>query len=289
MTERMDGIDRIDRNSGAYLDKIHIRGLEVFANHGVFPEETRLGQKFLLDLTMYLDTRSAGVSDDLDRSVNYGEVSAFMTAYMQEKPYKLIEAAAENLAEELLLRYPLLAGVELELKKPWAPVGLPLETVSVEIRRFWHRAYLGMGSNLGDKKAYLDEAVRALDGLRGCRVEKVSSYLVTEPYGGMEQDDFLNACLCLKTFLSPSELLARLHEIEAAAHRERIVRWGPRTLDLDILLYDDLVMETEDLIIPHVEMHLRDFVLRPLAEIAPGKRHPVNGKTVIELLRELEK
>ena len=121
------------------------------------------------------------------------------------------------------------------------------------------------------------------------RVEKVSSYLVTEPYGGVEQDDFLNACLCLKTFLSPSELLARLHEIEAAAHRERIVRWGPRTLDLDILMYDDLVMETEDLIIPHVEMHLREFVLRPLSEIAPGKRHPVYGKTVTELLRELEK
>ena len=121
------------------------------------------------------------------------------------------------------------------------------------------------------------------------RVEKVSSYLVTEPYGGVEQDDFLNACLCLKTFLSPSELLARLHEIEAAAHRERIVRWGPRTLDLDILLYDDLVMETEDLIIPHVEMYLREFVLRPLSEIAPGKRHPVYGKTVTELLRELEK
>ena len=93
------------------LDEIRIRGLRIFAHHGVFPEETRLGQKFLLDLTMYLDTRSAGVSDDLDRSVNYGEVSAFMTAYMQEKPYNLIEAAAENLAEELLLRYPLLAGV----------------------------------------------------------------------------------------------------------------------------------------------------------------------------------
>lgn len=279
----------IDRNSGNYLDKIQIKNLEIFANHGVFQEENRLGQKFLLSLTMYLDTRAAGRKDDLKRSVDYGEVSAFVTRCMQERPYKLIEAAAEHLAEELLLRYPLLLGVELELQKPWAPVGLPLETVSVEISRFWHWAYLGLGSNMGDKKAYLDQAVRTLDELRGCKVEKVSSYLVTKPYGGVEQDDFLNACLCLKTWLPPHELLERLHEIEQNAHRERIIHWGPRTLDLDLLLYDDEVVNTEDLIVPHAEMHLREFVLRPLTEIAPGKRHPLTGKTAAQMLAEIEK
>lgn len=270
-----------------YYDKIQIKNLEVFANHGVFPEETRLGQKFLISLVMYLDTRRAGKVDDLEKSVNYGEVSSFMTAYMKEHPCKLIEAAAENLAEELLLRYPLLEGITLELKKPWAPVGLPLETVSVEITRFWHKAYLGLGSNMGDKKGYLDQAVKAMDETRGCKVEKVSSYLVTEPYGGVEQDDFLNACLILKTFLSPQELLERLHEIEQDAHRERVIRWGPRTLDLDILLYDDEIMETEDLVIPHVEMHLREFVLKPLCEIAPNKRHPIYQKTIAQLAAEV--
>ena len=122
---------------------------------------------------------------------------------------------------------------------------------------------------------------------KGCRVAKVSSYLVTEPYGGVEQDDFLNACLSLDTLLSPSELLEKLHEIEQAAHRERLIHWGPRTLDLDILLYDDEILETEDLIIPHVEMHKREFVLKPLSEIAPYKRHPVYQKTVAELLEAL--
>lgn len=268
-------------------DEIHIEELEVFANHGAFPEETRLGQKFLISLILYTDSRNAGKTDCLEKSVDYGEVSKFVTEYTKSHPCRLIEAAAEHLAEELLLRYELLKGVTLELKKPWAPVGLPLKTVSVKISRFWHTAYLGLGSNLGDKRGYLDNAVRALDEAKGCHVERVSSYQVTEPYGGVEQDDFLNACLILKTLLTPEELLEKLHEIEQSAHRERIVHWGPRTLDLDILMYDDVVMETDELVIPHVEMHLRSFVLNPLREIAPNKRHPVIGKTVSQLADSL--
>lgn len=270
-------------------DEIHIQNLEVFANHGVFQEETNLGQKFLFSLTMYTDTRKAGKSDCLEESIHYGEVSQFITDYTRKHTRKLIEAAAEDLATALLLHYPLLKGVTLELKKPWAPVGLPLETVSVKISRFWHRAYIALGSNLGDKKAYLDQAIKALKQHKECRVQKVSSYLVTEPYGGVEQDDFLNACLSLDTLLSPEELLDLLHEIEQAALRERLIHWGPRTLDLDILLYDNEVLETEDLIIPHVEMHKRDFVLKPLAEIAPNKRHPILGKTIGELAAQLSK
>lgn len=268
-------------------DEIHIENLEIFANHGVFQEETNLGQKFLVSLVMYVDTRKAGKTDCLEESVHYGEVSHFITTYTKKHTRKLIEAAAEDLAEALLLHYPLLKGVTLELKKPWAPVGLPLETVSVKITRFWHRAYLGLGSNLGDKQAYLEQAVKALEEAKGCRVAKVSSYLVTEPYGGVEQDDFLNACLALDTLLSPQELLEQLHVIEQTAHRERLIHWGPRTLDLDILLYDDEILEREDLIIPHVEMHKREFVLKPLSEIAPYKRHPVYQKTVTELLEAL--
>lgn len=264
-------------------DEIHIEDLEVFANHGVFPEETKLGQKFLISLTMYVDSRSAGKTDCLEKSADYGEVCHFMTEYTMSHPCKLIEAAAEELAEALLSRFAILKGVTLELKKPWAPIGLPLKTVSVKISRFWHTAYLGLGSNIGDKKAYLDNAVKALAETKGCDVEKVSSYHVTEPYGGVEQDDFLNACLILKTLLTPEELLERLHEIEKSAHRERTIRWGPRTLDIDILMYDDVVMETDELIIPHAEMHLRAFVLKPLSEIAPNKRHPILKKTVSQL------
>lgn len=270
-------------------DEIKIEHLQVFANHGVFPEETVLGQKFLVSAVLYADTRAAGRTDDLALSTDYGAVSRFMTRFLQEHTYKLIEAAAEHLAQAVLETYPLVRGISLEIRKPWAPVGLPLDYVSVKIERFWHRAYIALGSNMGDKRGYLDLAVKRLSEADGCRVEKVSDYMVTAPYGGVEQDDFLNGALALKTLLAPEELLELLHGIEAEAGRKREIHWGPRTLDLDILLYDDLIYESETLIIPHIEMHKRDFVLEPLCQIAPWAVHPVLGKTVAELAEALKK
>jgi dihydroneopterin aldolase/2-amino-4-hydroxy-6-hydroxymethyldihydropteridine diphosphokinase len=200
----------------------------------------------------------------------------------------LLETAVERLAEELLLKTERLEGVRLELKKPWAPIGLPLEDVSVEIERSWHTAYIALGSNMGDKKAYLNLGVEGLRQTKGCRVLAVSDYLATEPYGVKEQDEFLNGAMKIRTILPPHELLDRLHEIEQEAGRERIVRWGPRTLDLDILLYDDLILDDEELHIPHIEMYKRDFVLEPLCQIAPYVRHPVYNRTALELLEALK-
>ena len=269
-------------------DQIKITDLEVFANHGVFPEENKLGQKFLVSAVLYTDTRKAGKTDDLTASIHYGEVSAFITKYMKEHTYQLLERVAETLAEEMLKSISGLCKIDLEIKKPWAPVGLPLKTVSVKISREWHTTYIALGSNIGDSETYLNEAVEKIGQIPTCTVEKVSSYLVTEPYGVTDQPDFLNACLKMRTLLYPEELLKELNRIEKEAGRERIIHWGPRTLDLDILLYDDIVLEEDDLCIPHVEMHKRSFVLEPLAEIAPYKRHPVYGKTVREMLEEIQ-
>ena len=194
---------------------------------------------------------------------------------------------AEELVEDMLQKFDELEKVTLEIQKPWAPVGLPLKTVSVRITRSWHTAYIALGSNMGDSRQILDDAVSAIDALPASKVEKVSGFITTPPYGVTDQPDFLNGCLRMKTLYYPKELLRELNRIEKEAGRERIIHWGPRTLDLDIIFYDDLISQEDDLCIPHVEMHKRSFVLEPLEEIAPYKRHPGNGKTVRQMLEEL--
>ncbi len=136
---------------------------------------------------------------------------------------------------------------------------------------------------MGNRKEYLDFAVAKLNEDKSCIVSKVSSYVVTKPYGGVEQEDFLNGAVYIRTIYSPHELLCFLHEIENNAGRKRLVHWGPRTLDLDILLYDSLILEDPDLIIPHPDMENREFVLKPLCEIAPFKLHPVLLKRIRDI------
>lgn len=264
-------------------DEIRIDDLEVYAHHGVFPEEKEKGQLFYVNLVLYTDTRKAGQEDDLPLSTHYGEVCHLVTKWMQEHTYDLIETVAETVAEQVLLHYPLVQALDVEIRKPQAPIGLPFGSVSVKIHRGWHDVYVALGSNMGDREKYLQIGVDAMKGREDIRLGKVSSWRQTAPYGGVEQEDFLNGVMEIRTLLTPQELLDYLHEVEQRADRKREIHWGPRTLDLDILLYDDLVMESEKLIIPHVDMQNRDFVLGPMAEIAPWVRHPVLGLTMGQL------
>lgn len=265
-------------------DKIIIRDLEIYGHHGVYREENVLGQKFLVSAVLLTDVRKAGKTDDINYSISYADVSHFVKDFMKKHTFKLIEAVAEHLAEEILLRFPLVEEVEIEVKKPWAPILLPLDTVSVKINRGWHGVYLGIGSNMGDKEANLREAIRLLAEEREVQIVRVSDFIVTAPVGEVEQDDFLNGALKIRTLWTPEELLNRILEIESQLKRVRIKHWGPRTIDLDILLYDQEVIQTDRLTIPHMEMHKRGFVLEPLSSIAPFIRHPVLDKTIGQLL-----
>lgn len=270
------------------MDQIIIEELAVFAHHGVYREENEKGQNFYVNAVLETDTRRAGTLDDLGLSTNYGEVCAFVSSFLQEHTYRLIETAAERTAEALLLRFPLIRRLTLEIRKPEAPIPFPFRSVSVKIVRGWRRAYLSCGSNMGDRRAHLDGAVEALKADDKCRVLRVSDWIETAPYGGVEQADFLNGAVMLDTVYTPEELLEKLHEIENDHQRERKVHWGPRTLDLDLLLYEDCVMCTEELAVPHMDMHNRAFVLKPLAQIAPYERHPLLGKSVLQMYEEIE-
>lgn len=150
-------------------------------------------------------------------------------------------------------------------------------------------AYIGIGSNLGEREKNCREAIRLLNknGENGITVVRQSSLIETEPWGMTDQPHFINMAAEVETELLPQQLLSLLMRIETGMGRNRTVKWGPRIIDLDILMYDDLKIETENLVIPHPLLHERDFVLGPLAEIAPDKIHPVLNKTIRKLSEEL--
>ncbi len=146
--------------------------------------------------------------------------------------------------------------------------------------------YIGIGSNLGDRRKNCLKAVELLDA-EGVKVLKRSSLYETEPWGVKDQPRFVNMAVEAESDMTPHRLLCLLKEIEDRMGRTRTIRWGPRTIDLDILLFGDEVIREPDLEIPHPLMHARDFVLEPLCEIAPRKVHPVFNRTMAELRARL--
>ena len=151
-----------------------------------------------------------------------------------------------------------------------------------------HSAYIGFGSNIGDRLAHIQNAIHTLSKTEGITLQKISSVYKTAPVGYEAQAEFLNGVAAIQTSLSPLSLLHTLKDIETEVGRQHRIRWGPREIDLDILIYGDLCLQTEKLVIPHPEMHLRGFVLVPLAEIAPDVVHPVFQETVQTLFEHLD-
>lgn len=270
------------------MDKIYINNLEFIGFHGVFPEEKKLGQKFLVSLELTVDTREAGKTGDLTKSVHYGLVAQDVEKLFLEKSIDLIETCAENIAEMVLKKYELVKEIKVVVKKPWAPLQMHFENVAVEISRKWHKVYLSLGSNMGDKRENLLEAIKRVGELENTEVVKSSTILETEPFGYIEQDNFLNACLEVKTLLTPQEFLSSILKIELDMGRVREIKWGPRVIDIDILFYDDEIIQEDNLAVPHPWICEREFVLEPLSEIAPNYIHPLEKKTITMLAGKLK-
>jgi dihydroneopterin aldolase/2-amino-4-hydroxy-6-hydroxymethyldihydropteridine diphosphokinase len=158
----------------------------------------------------------------------------------------------------------------------------------MDINHDQHTAYIGLGSNMGDREGYLNKALQWMNGGQS-KLGRVSRFYTTKPVGYTRQPDFINCVAELQTRMTPRELLDFLQDIEIRLKRERTIRWGPRTIDLDILLYDDAIIKEATLEIPHPRMHERLFVLVPLSEIAANVIHPVLKRSINDLKEELAK
>ena len=269
------------------MDRIYIKDYEIFANHGVFESEKTLGQKFVLSLELFLNLREAGQTDDLTKTIHYGELMEDVERFLTENTFDLIEKACEKACEYILLNYNLVHKVKINLKKPWAPVKKTFDYISIKMERSWHTVYVAGGANLGQKENSLKEAIEILNKENDIKVEKVSNFYVTKPVGYENQDDFVNCVFEIKTLKTPSELMDKFLEVEKGFKRERIVKDGPRTLDLDIIFFDDLICYDKKTIIPHPKCHERQFVMKPMTDINPYFVHPILNKRILDISNTL--
>lgn len=281
-------------------DRVTVTGIEATGHHGVFDHEKRDGQVFRCDVTLHLDTRRAHARDDLAEAVDYGGVGRVVHDILTGEPRDLIEAVAGDIAAAVLADERV-AAVDVGIHKPQAPMPVPFDDVTVMVHRTRAdlivatppesgvRAVVALGSNLGDRAGMLLGAVHALARTPGIEVARVSPVVETDPVGGPGgQGAFLNAVVVLATTLSPLGLLHACQDVEALHGRRREVRWGPRTLDVDVVTHGDLVVDTATLTLPHPRAADRGFVLMPwhLADPAAAVPDLYGPRPVDELLAD---
>jgi dihydroneopterin aldolase/2-amino-4-hydroxy-6-hydroxymethyldihydropteridine diphosphokinase len=267
------------------MDSISIKGLKFYAKHGVLDAEKEMGQYFSLDIKFYLETVN---SDDLiSKTVHYGDLSSEAVKFCSTTRFDLIETLVNKLSTHLLIKYPLIQKLNLTLHKPHAPIKEHFDDVLINIERERCISYLALGSNLGDTTSHLNSVKEAIENNPNVELIKSSTYIVTPPYGVIDQPDFLNAVIKVKTIYTLTELLKFTQSLEKSAKRVKVRHWGERTLDVDILFYGDKIHFSDDLIVPHPQIALRSFVLEPMCEIEPFFIHPVLKKDMRTLLAEI--
>ncbi|MBB4105615.1 2-amino-4-hydroxy-6-hydroxymethyldihydropteridine diphosphokinase [Allorhizobium borbori] len=251
-------------------DRVFVSNLCLHGHHGLFPEETRLGQKFYIDIECAVDLAPAGLSDDYEKAVGYDTLCDIATAVSAAGPYKLIETLGHRIAEAVLARFYIITEVVVRVRKPSAPMAAMFDNVGVEIRRRRRRRIgLSLGSNVGNKIANIETALSLLRTENVVEFDGISKFYRTAPWGNEDQDWFVNVCAIGWTTMTPQDVLKAFKRIEFHVGRVPTVRWGPRVIDIDILFIDDIEADGPELTLPHRDMFNRAFVLVPLNEIAP--------------------
>lgn len=244
-------------------DVIALTGLTVTGRHGVFAHERRDGQPFTVDVELRVDTTDAAATDDLRHTVDYGGLAQRLAAVIGGDPVDLLETLAQRLAD-VCLADDRVAAATVTVHKPRAPIPLDFADVSVRITRAAAAPVIvALGSNLGDRLAHLQRGLDLLAAHPMVRVAAVSAVYETAPVGGPEQGAYLNAVARLDTSLPPDALLGVCHVVEAAEGRVREIRWGARTLDIDLIAHGRARRSGPGLVLPHPRAAERAFVLAP--------------------------
>jgi len=275
-------------------DRITIKDLVFFGRHGVLSDEALYGQNFIIDANLFLDLKKAGMWDDLSMTVSYSEIYELIRSVVEEERFQLIEALAEHICIKVLKFSDKIQRIELTVKKPEAPVEGTFEYFGVTLIRenvkaageglSNNKVFLSLGSNIGDRENNLNQALLMLGDT--VKIVNRSSFYETAPVDYIFQDRFLNMVIEIQTSLQPMELLDLLQMIENNMGREKTIRFGPRNIDIDILLYKNIIYETEELTIPHPRMKERGFVLIPLQEIEPRLR--IDDQSINDLIMALD-
>lgn len=249
------------------MDRVSLKEIKLFGYTGCLPEEKENGQYFYVSIDMMFKDIPGAVTDELSDTVNYADVYKLAESIVSESRFDLIEHLAYEIGRAVIASYDMIDAVKVLVKKPDAPVDGQFDAMETEITVRRRDAVISFGSNVGDTKENIKLAIEALKNNGAVKVRRCSSLYLTEPQGYADQDDFLNGCLLISTYLKPVELLHVLQKIELDLGRVRTIKNGPRTIDLDILLMTGVKMDTEELTIPHPRMYERAFVLVPLKEL----------------------
>ena len=275
---------------------IRLTGVRAHGHHGVFEHERRDGQEFVVDLVAHLPV-GAGGGDEISATLHYGEAAEALVEVLVGEPVDLLETLVERLldAVEQLPGGRACPRLEVTVHKPQAPITVPFADVSVTgVRDHRVPAVVALGANLGDATGTLAAAVGELAELPGVELVGLSPLVESDPVGGVEQPVYLNAVARVETTLAAADLLAALHRIEARHGRTREVRWGARTLDLDLIQHGDpragtevwCVPEGVGLHLPHPRASERAFVLGPWLAVDPVAE--LDGRPVSQWLAELD-
>lgn len=269
-------------------DRIFLEALEIKGVIGIYDWERKIKQTIRIDLEMPANASIASGSDDIVDTINYKDVAKTIISYVEDSSYQLVESLAENIAQILLNEFKV-AWVDLKVSKPGAVRGS--KNVGIQIFRGVnpeagsHTVYLALGSNIEPEK-YLNLALEHLDKNFGslCR-----STIYRNKAVGFEGEDFLNLVVSFPTTRSLDELTTEIANIEDACGRVRgEEKFAPRTIDIDLLLFGDVVMSTDALKLPRPELLKFPFMLKPLAELAGAYRHPANGQTFAQLWAQFD-